>query len=1310
MRNRGGFSALIGRISIQFVIKNHAMLRYKALFDIVRNTLFLLVLTVFANVFVNGQTLTKEVKLNWNPLEKITVSETESVYALTFEGSSSLSEEFGMLPLFVKRFPVNVGHNQATASLVDVVYEPLPALLISSLSDVDKIPAEIDVRSVVETARNKRYVFISLMPIRKNMLTGGFERIVSFKLKMEFAEGVNLKNSSSARTYAAHSVLATGAWYKISVNATGIYKLTYSDLKSFGIDVDGIDPRNIRIFGNGGGMLPESNAGYRSDDLLENAIQVVGESDGKFNDGDYVLFYGESPDQWVYNGSSHLFTHSKNVYSDYAYYFLTVTNGAGERIQSMPSSQLQANELINRFNDYAFYERDEMNLIKSGREWYDKSIFDITRERAYTFNLPNMDNTVPGILRADVAARSTSGATSFSVGVNGSVILDIPLQATSSDWLADYGKRSNKSGSFTASGDNVNVELTFNKFTSEATGYLNYLEVNVVRELKMAGAQMAFRSILSKGKNKVCEYSVQTSGQTLNFWDVSNPADIKSVEASKVGNNYLFRHSKEDSTISEFIAFDGSVFKTIIGYGQIENQDLHGTGSVDYIIVTAPQFYDQAMDLARFHEQRNNFEVLVTTPAKIYNEFSSGAQDITAIRDFMKMLYDRGGEENAPKHLLLFGDASYDYKDRIQNNTNFVPTFESLESLDPVDSYVTDDYFVILDENEGASASGALDMGVGRFIVQTVDEAVSAVNKIQHYCQNSDTVKNDWRNIISFVAEDWDDNLHLHQTEESVSIIEGSHPEYNIDKIYLDAYQATPTPGGLRNPAVNDAINKRVAKGALLMNYTGHGGELGWAHERVLEIPDIKSWTNINNMPAFVTATCEFSRFDDPGFVSAGEWVFLNPNGGGIALFTTTRPTFAGSNLALTSNFYNNAFTKIDGKFPKMGDLIMEAKNATGGSANSRKFILLGDPALQLAYPEFNVVTTAINNKASIADPDTLKALAEVVITGEVRDDAGVRMENFNGTLFPTVYDKTSEIQTVGNTGGSTTTFDLRKNIIYRGKVEVVNGGFSFTFMVPKDIAYQYGPGKISYYARSGESDASGYDFDVTVGGYNDGAIADEEGPEIDLYMNDIYFIPGGITSQNPHLLAIIKDTAGINTVGNGIGHDITAILDGNTQESRILNDYYVSDVNTFRSGILKYPYYNLSEGKHTITVKAWDVYNNSSEASIYFNVISSGDFALQHLMNFPNPLFDQTTFSFEYNQTATTFNVEIRIYSMMGDLVKTIRQDIYTEGFRSAQIKWDGTTDAGGKIFSGTYVYTLKITLPDGSSERQSSKMVVIH
>jgi hypothetical protein len=786
---------------------------------------------------------------------------------------------------------------------------------------------------------------------------------------------------------------------------------------------------------------------------------------------------------------------------------------------------------------------------------------------------------------------------------------------------------------------------------------------------------------------------------------VSDPSEAKQIGITLAGTECNFRVPTD--TIREFVIFDGSAFYPVSSFSRVDNQDLHATGNVDFVIVSHPTFLGEAGRLADHHIQHDNMSVLIVTPEQVYNEFSSGSQDISAIRDFMKMLYDRAGPGEEPKYLLLFGDASYDYLNRVTDNSNFVPAFQSAESLDPVESFVTDDFFGILDDNEGGNAAGEMDLGVGRFPVRSVEEAREAVNKVLHYTAQSDSVKNDWRNILCFVADDEDNNIHMNQTEDLTGMIQANHKEYNIDKIYLDAYPQVSTPGGARYPEVNSAINQRITRGALIINYVGHGGELGWAHERVLEIPDIKSWANFDRMPVFITATCEFTRYDDPGFISAGEWVFLNPDGGGISLFTTTRPTFAGLNDYLTTNFYTHAFNKTNGEFPRMGDLIVLSKQGISGNINTKKFVLLGDPAMQIAYPRYSVVTTAVNGNPVSPVPDTLKALDPVMISGEIRDDSGNRMTGFNGTLFATVYDKASEIVTLGNDGETPLHFFLRKNIIYKGKTEVSAGEFSFSFIVPKDIAYQYGSGRISYYARSTETDANGFDEGIVVGGYSNNPVADTSGPVIRMFMNDTLFVNGGITDQNPVLLALVSDESGINTVGNGIGHDITAILDDNTKDLLILNDYYQSDLNTYKSGYIAYPFFGLSEGYHTLRLKVWDVYNNSSEAAIGFQVMPSSSLVMVDIFNYPNPFRYQTTFSFSYNHPNTSMDVSIDLYNMMGMRIRTLRRTVYTSGYRTNEITWDGTSDSGMIVGSGTYVYFLRITLPDGSSAYGHSKLI---
>lgn len=1109
--------------------------------------------------------------------------------------------------------------------------------------------------------------------------------------------------------YAEKSVLSSGSWVKIATPVSGIYRIGYEDLKSYGIEPSAINPKNIRIYGNGGGLLPEANSANRIDDLMENAIFVAGQDDGKFDPGDYILFYGQSPNQWIYNAGDQSYRFKRNIYSDRACYFLNADLGEGKRISRREQTTKPATFTADRFDDYAVYEKEEANLIKSGRQWWDKQYFDLTTTRNYSFGFPDIDNSKPVNIYLHLAARSTVGSTSFSIYAQGTLLKNVELDPISGSFDSDFAKEVYTSATFQTSNPSIDIKLNYNKSSSSSVGYLDYIQLNATRLLKMYGNQMLFRASGGIQPGGVTQYKLTTQGQSVKIWEVSNGAEISEISASTSGNQLLF--SLETESLREFIAFDGQAWYSPELIGKVFNQNLHAMEVPDYLIISHPAFLQEARRLASYHEANDGMTVEITTPDLIYNEFSSGSQDVTAIRDFVRMLYVKSNAEKSLKYLLLFGDASYDYKNRTENNTNFIPSYQSVSSLSPTSSFVSDDFYGLLGPQEGQSANGEIDIGVGRFPVYTVEQAAQAVNKVIRYCSQSDSVKNDWRNVLTFVADDQNEggNLFVEDSEDLASMTEANYPNYNIDKIYSDAYTMLSTPGGARYPDVNEAINKRVSKGSLLINYVGHGGELGWAHERILEVPDIKSWTNIDRLPVFVTATCEFSRFDDPERVSAGEWVFLNPSGGGIALFTTSRLTYAGTNKSLLINFYNNVFKKQNGSFMRMGDLLVAAKNNMGSSANIHAFVLLGDPALQIAYPDLKAVTTSITSVNSVSVPDTLKALAEVTINGEILNNSGQRATDFNGTVFPTVFDKTTESWTKANQKeGPPVQFFVRKNPVYKGQVAVNQGKFEFSFIVPKDIAYKYGSGKISYYARSAETDASG-SGSIIVGGYNNASPVDDQGPELALYMNTRSFKSGGTTSPNPVLIADVSDTSGVNTVGNGIGHDITAVLDEKTASPVILNDYYVADLNTFKSGVISYPLSNLSEGLHSLTVKVWDVYNNSSTATIEFNVVSTAEFALDRLYNYPNPMTTQTTFSWETNQVNQAVDAEIRIYSVQGDLVRILKDNYRAQGFRQNTLQWDGTRDGGGKVSAGLYIYKLLLVLPDGATQVKTAKLVVI-
>ena len=1234
----------------------------------------------------------------WEAPEVLNTGGSQTILRAAFSGAVYDFSGRG-LPNYREAFSLPANCKEFRAELADMVFDIAPDNF-NETDGIDAIKEDIELKYELSYDRKAPMAVCSFIPIRRNPYNQQTEILISFKINIQpLYDGGESRSASS--NYADHSILATGNWYKIAVAETGIYKITHSELQNMGIDVSAIDPRNIRIFGNGGGMLPESLTEFRHDDLAENSIYVEGEADGKFDQQDYVLFYGHSPHQWKYEVFSQAFRHEQNIYSDSTFYFITTSLGPGKRISEMPSVTEAPDVYVSKFTDYDYHEKDLHNLSNIGRVWYGE-VFDVTTSYDFNFSFPNIDLASPVYFRAYIAAKSEA-TTVFKFYESDNPIMSASISGLPASANA-YARPYIGSTTFNASSSDVNIGIDYNKVISNSIGWLNFFELNVTRNLVYSGSQMSFRDPVSVSPGIIAEFSLANAGQNVRIWNVTDPTNVKRMETIQSGNDLVFRISHD--TLAEFTAFDGSSYLSARFAGTIDNQDLHGTGPRDMVIITNPLFTEQAQRLADFHAQHDGLTVLVTETQKVYNEFSSGAQDITAIRNFMKMLYDEAPAGQEPRYLLLFGDASFDYKDRIENNSNFVPTWEEEESLQIVESVASDDYYGFLD----GPGDNYLDIGIGRLPVQTQEQATVAVDKIIHYATNTVTVMKDWRNVICFVADDEDNNEHLKQAEKMAAFIDTNYSSYNIDKIYVDAFPQISTPGGQRAPEVNNAINNRMDKGCLIVNYTGHGGEVGWGHERFLANSDINSWTNYDRMPIFITATCEFSRYDDPTRVSAGEYTYLNPQGGAVAMFTTARATFGGSNFNLNTALFDYMFEQDNGEYYRFGELIRLAKNSEGGvNKNDKKFILLGDPALHLAYPQHTVVTTKINYQEVSFDPDTLNALKKVTIEGEVQMGDNVK-SGFNGTVYPIVYDKPSKITTLAADPTSyEKTFEVQNNILYKGKAQVTDGKFSFTFIVPKDIAYQYGFGKISYYAANENEDAHGNYRNIMVGGLDQSAQDDLTGPAVKLYMNNEYFVFGGITDENPDMLAYVEDISGINTVGTGIGHDIVAILDRDSDKPIILNEFYESALDSYTSGTIRYPFHNLEEGLHTLSLKVWDVFNNSADAYIEFNVVSSGKFTVSELRNYPNPFNEQTTFAFSHNQAEGELDVKLSIYNLSGQVVKTFETSFLPTGYRSEPIIWDGRDGSGYPVSNGFYIYRLLVRNEQGQTDDKSGKLVIL-
>ncbi len=1235
--------------------------------------------------------------LQWQGLQHLKTENGTLFQRLSFRGASfSLPDA---IPAFNKIVPIHSAQVELTAMFSNKNIQPVDAAVAQWLSEKGFKDTTFRLSVSLSIARKQPYAVVHLEPVRWNPEKQQFEKLLSFKVNIDVKD-MPAALSPAKRQLLSNSVLATGKWFKIRIDKSGIYKLTYDDLKSMGFPVEG-NPADFALYGNGGGVLPEKNDAPRPAGLTENPIEVVDGGDGSFDAGDYILFYGVGPVVWKYNSSTGYFNHQNNYYDDYAYYFLTSGTQPGMRIRQESVSGTPDNE-VNSFTDYAFHELDERNLGGTGRTWYGE-VYDFATSYTFDFDFPHIIKTKKAYLKAVFASKAFS-SNRFLIYTNGRLQKTLIMPITGNSGY-DVGKGGATQFEFAPAADKISVKTVFQRSSSSSVGYLDYIDVNVQRQLIFDGGQMEFRNLFSSGS--VARYHLQTS-EKVEIWDVSQPLAPKKMTVQQVSGALTF--NTDIAQYKAFVAFDGSKYYSPEFVGEVENQNLHAIKNIDYLIIVYPDFLDQAQRLADFHRKKDGMEVYVTTPQKIYNEFSSGSHDITAIRDFVKHIYDQSDAGRELKYLLLFGDASYDYKNRLPDNTNFVPCWESVNSLNTITSIATDDYFGYLDDGEGVSRSDRVDIGIGRFPVDTPEEAKDAVDKSINYASNSSKTMGPWRNRLTFVADDGDYNLHLNDAETLTRYINSYYPVYGLNKLYLDAFPQISTPSGQRAPALNEAINSSIDEGTLIFNYTGHGGEVGLGHERFLTIADINSWTNKDKLAVFITATCEFTRYDDPERVSAGELVFMNQNGGAISLFSTTRATYASANLALNmAIFRNNLFEKVNGAYPRFGDVIMHSK-VLGGD-NDKKFVLIGDPALKMAYPKDKAKTTFINAKAVVEGlPDTLKALSKVRIQGEVTYGNGQKINDYSGTIFSTVFDKESAISTLGTDPDSrVTTFYMWKSILFKGKAAIKNGTFDFSFVVPKDIAYKFGKGRISYYFDNGQSDGHGYNENIVVGGFDDQAVPDTVGPDIRLYMNDSTFSPGDVTHANPVLYARLSDQSGINTTGNGIGHNIVATLDDNLSQSYNLNAYYVADEGDFTKGTVSFQLTGLSNGEHVISLKAWDLYNNSSMDRLSFVVEPSSKLVIEHLINMPNPVTDATDFVFDHNQAGKVLKIRIDIYQLDGRRIKSLQQELTPGGFTSGRIHWNCTTDSGKKINPGIYIYQLQVTAPDGQTKYLRNKLVFI-
>lgn len=1105
--------------------------------------------------------------------------------------------------------------------------------------------------------------------------------------------------------YGQHSVLQNGPWFKLGVVRNGVYKIDASMLKKAGLDVAHIDPRQIAIYGNGAGMLPQPNNSARPSDLIENAIFVSGEDDGRFDNSDYILFYGEGPSSIKYDAGRNAFAYENNIYADTNYYFLTVGTKKGKRMTSR-GNLAGTFPVISSFDDYVLHETDTYNELKSGRTWFGES-FDLTTSRHFDFALKGIQGGSLLKLVSSVMAQSILGS-SFRVSINGAEIgtqevLPVPNQPyTLTGQLNLDTLLIDEETVGAASTSTLSVSYQYDKAArGRSVGYLDYFVLSFKRVLAGYGDQTVFRSGESLG-NAISRFEIATPKSPVAIWDITNPLRPVIQEYQTSGS---LSFSVATDSLRTFIMFSGNA----PGPGTItaiDNQDLHGLATPDLLIITYSAFLPEALRLAAHREKQSGWQVVTVTTEQVFNEFSTGHEDVSALRDFAKYLFDKSPQKL--KALLLFGKGSYDYKERVTDNTDFVPIYESRNSLHPLLSYSSDDYYGFLEPGEGSweedpPANHSMDISVGRLPVKTLEEARHVVDKIINY-ETGPNRFGEWRKQIVFVADDGDFNTHQLQADQMAEFVESGHPEFTTQKILVDAYPQMVTVSGELAPDATTALLNAFDHGALVVNYSGHGNEQLWAQERILDAQTIQKLDN-KHLPLMVTATCEFGRHDDPRFASNGENLITRAGSGAIGLVSTSRLVQSSTNFLLNQAFYDALFVKENAAFLTIGEIFRRTKNNSQNGVSNRNFSLLCDPSLTLALPRNRIDSVSIK---TVDASDTLMALSRVRAGAKVIRENGVTMDDFNGTAVLTLFDKRSSLTTLGDENAPFN-YQSWKNKLYHGTVSVTGGEFSFEFIIPKNISYTIGSGKLNLYAWDEllALDASGSDQDFAIGSSSGNPQADVTAPDIKVYLGDSTFVNGGLVPPSTRIYARLHDESGISISAYGIGNGLQATIDDSATYA--LDDSYAADKDDFTHGTVSYPLRDLAPGLHRMVLLAWDTYNNPGGAETTFRVSNTDDLVIERFGCFPNPFNQHSTLYFTHNQSGDDLSGQVLLYSPRGELMRSFDFESYASPYWVELLQLDRFDGTGNYLPAGIYVARLILRSRESGVMRERVTKLII-
>ncbi len=1135
--------------------------------------------------------------------------------------------------------------------------------------------------------------------------------------------------------YALQSIvtpIASGTWHKIPITRSGIHILDRAYLQSVGIAMSSVNQANIQVWSTNGMQMPRRNSLARSE-FKQIPIRI---------EGDAVYFYANGPNEIRYNPATQRHTQHLHPYTAISYVFITLGATPGLRLQQTSPAGASTGE-VTTFRDFRFKEeelRKPDNRIKSGQQWLGQQFTPETFARTQTVFRDTLDGFVQGStvrIEAMFAARSIANSNFAINTAGGSVgtvfVAQISNISASVAEAANTGVLNRDLPAVTLTNDILEITATFSNSQSNAVGWLDWIRITATRLLRAKNGTLRFYSP-TDGTGSLVDYRLTGFSTSPMVLDVTDPQAPTWLSVTQTGADHLVRHS--NAAGRTFVA--QTSFVRPGAALPVANQNIRGTSiDPDYIIVTTAELKDAADELAA-RRQGQGLRPLVVTQTQAFNEFNGGIPDLVAIRDMVRYFYDRAGNDpdRMPKYLLLFGDTSYDYKGILSSEPlkNHVFTFQSEESLSRINTYASDDYFGLMDPNEGewsptnhsVATFERLDVSVGRLPVQTLTEARAMLRKIEAYENPANF--GDWKSLVTFTSDDNvngsntnEGDLHVYNADGTTTRIPLDATGVRLNKIYQISYPVVNSPLGRVAPEANRAFINSINNGTLLVNYSGHGSEILLSAEGLYRAEDVSRLTNADKLTIMVTVTCEFGRYDDTELQSGAELMVLHPQGGAIASFTTSRVVFTntdpnaynfGLNIQLTLAMLS---PNADGTPKTFGEIYRQTKNTTvGASFNSRKFVLIGDPATRIGLPESRIRLTSINGNVADGSPIQLRALDEALLEGDVMSADGNVNTSFNGQATVKVYDATRYVPMpqLTNCNIRNCAYGVQNDVVFSGKVSVTNGRFSSRFILPRDISYSDSTGRVVMYAAGAEGDASGSFSNLILNGRNPNAVDDETGPELQVYLNDTQFMEGGIVNENPVLLIDIEDASGINTAGAGVGHELIAIVRRRPavglEQTFMLNEFYESALNDYTRGRVRYPLQDLQPGTYELTVRAWDVFNNPGEQTVTFDVVEQQNLSIRNVFNYPNPTSGRTRFIFEHNQSGASLDVLIRVFTLSGKPVAQLRERNLTPSGGLASIDWDGNDADGNRLASGTYLYHVRVSTETDTRETVE-KLVII-